>query len=94
MVPTSGLRVVAGTPKTFSKTADSGKTITSHFCGDCGSTLFRQCETFGASTAVKAGIIDGPGALDASRPTAELFAPRRVAWVPEIPGTESLGGMS
>ena len=36
VIPASQFNVTAGTPKEFSKTADSGKEITSCFCGDCG----------------------------------------------------------
>ena len=32
----------SGNPKTFTKTADSGQPITSFFCGNCGSTLWRE----------------------------------------------------
>lgn len=36
MVPVAQFKLVSGTPKEISKTADSGKSITSCFCGDCG----------------------------------------------------------
>lgn len=40
IIPGEGFEVTKGTPKTIAKKADSGNTITSHFCGDCGSTLW------------------------------------------------------
>lgn len=52
---------MAGSPKTISKTADSGKEITSEFCGDCGTTLFRWGDAFGGKDGmriIKAGILD------------------------------------
>ncbi|KAK7740870.1 hypothetical protein SLS62_010967 [Diatrype stigma] len=93
IVPTAGFRVTAGTPKTVAKTADTGNTVTSHFCGDCGSTLFRDGPTFGDNTVIKVGVLDDPAALDAARPALELFAPNRVAWVPEVPGAKPMDGM-
>lgn len=34
VVPLEGFKVTRGTPKTYSKVADSGKEITNHFCGE------------------------------------------------------------
>lgn len=92
-MPTAGFRVTSGTPKTIAKTADSGNTVTSHFCGDCGSTLFRDGPSFGDNTVIKVGVLDDPQALDGARPALELFAPGRVAWVPEVPGAKPVDGM-
>ncbi|KAI1611591.1 Mss4-like protein [Exophiala viscosa] len=36
VVPSSEFKVTSGTPKEISKTADSGKSITSNFCPECG----------------------------------------------------------
>ena len=95
MIPAdAGFRVTSGTPKTIAKTADTGSVITSHFCGDCGSTLFRTSDTFGPGVcALKVGAMDDLDALDDARPTVELFAGHRVAWIPEISGTTKLPGM-
>lgn len=76
-----------GTPKSFPKKAESGKIITSNFCGDCGSTLWRQSETFGDTRIIKAGVIDGP-AIEDIKPTVELFVANRVSWVLPVEGLE------
>ena len=91
----AGFRVTAGAARTVAKTADTtGNTVTSHFCGDCGSTLFRTGPTFGDGvTIVKAGVMDDPAALDHARPAVELFVGHRVAWVPELPDTQKLPAM-
>ncbi|KAL1642430.1 hypothetical protein SLS58_005504 [Diplodia intermedia] len=89
IVAGNGFSVTRGTPKQFSKTADSGKTITSNFCGDCGSTLWRQSEAFGDARIIKAGTLDTPGAVDeVAKPAAELFTTQRVPWVSAIAGAE------
>ncbi|KAK4990712.1 hypothetical protein LTR66_006733 [Elasticomyces elasticus] len=93
VVPGDGFKVTSGTPKTLSTKADSGKTITSHFCGDCGSTLFREGETFGDARIIKVGILDDVNALNDAKPGVELYAPERVSWVKEVEGAEQKQGM-
>jgi hypothetical protein len=73
-----------GTPKTISKVADSGKNITSHFCPDCGTTLYRTGESFPGKHIIKAGIFDDPEWPNKNVPKAELFAPERIGWLPQI----------
>jgi len=92
VVPDDGFKV-QGTPKTISKTADGGNEITSHFCGDCGSTLFRTSKTFGENKVVKAGVMDDADALDKAKPGAELYKENKVGWVPDTAGAAQLKGM-
>ncbi|KAL0260253.1 hypothetical protein SLS55_003938 [Diplodia seriata] len=88
VVPEDGFKVTQGTPKTISKTGDSGNTITSHFCGDCGTTLFREGGAFAGARIVKAGVLDDYDALNKAKPAAELYAKHRANWVPETPGAQ------
>jgi len=73
--------------------ADSGNTITSHFCGDCGSTLWRDGRTFGLNKLVKVGVINDPNALSDAKPGVELYVGGRVPWVSEMEGTDQKPGM-
>ena len=84
---------VSGSPKSISKKADGGNTITSYFCGDCGSTLFRAGDTFKGMRIVKAGVMDDYSALNEAQPGVELFTEHRVKWVPQVPGTDEKKGM-
>ncbi|KAL1629200.1 hypothetical protein SLS56_005535 [Neofusicoccum ribis] len=93
IVAGNGFSVTKGTPKQFSKKAESGKTITSFFCGDCGSTLWRESETFGDARIIKVGVIDGASAMEDAKPAAELFVRDRVSWVPAIAGLEQKEAM-
>ncbi|RYP71999.1 hypothetical protein DL771_004468 [Monosporascus sp. 5C6A] len=93
MVPGSAFKVISGTPKTISKKADSGNQITSHFCGDCGTTLFRDSPSFGDNKAIKVGILDDVNALEDAKPAVELFAGRKPSWIPDVPGAGKLDGM-
>ncbi|KAJ4359805.1 uncharacterized protein N0V89_000361 [Didymosphaeria variabile] len=86
--PSNQFKLTQGTPKQHSKTADSGKTITSHFCGDCGSTLFRETGSFEGAKIVKIGTLDDANALSDLKPAIELFAPTRIPWVQAVAGAQ------
>lgn len=58
MLPSSGFRITQGTPKRFSVTAASGRTLHRFFCGDCGSPLFSRRETTPETTSLRIGTLD------------------------------------
>lgn len=93
-VPEDGFEITSGTPKTYSKTADGGNTIISHFCGDCGSTMWRDGASFPGLKIIKVGVLDDIHALEEAKPAVELYTPSRVNWVPAIPGAEQKQGMA
>ncbi|VUC21377.1 unnamed protein product [Clonostachys rosea] len=99
LIPADRLIVTTGEPRLYEKTADSGRTLTSRFCGDCGTTLYRACDedpsAFGGAVIVKLGVLDDePGTvLDDAKPTAELFVGQRVGWVAPVQGAEQRVGM-
>jgi len=93
IVPEEGFSTT-GTLKTISKTADGGNKITSYFCPDCGTTLYRDGPSFKGSKVVKEGIMDDPNALGATKPTVELYTPERVSWVAGIEGSDEKKAMS
>lgn len=82
-----------GSPKSISKKADSGNEITSHFCGDCGSTMWRDGKTFGESKVIKVGSLNDPKAFDDAKPAIELFVPERIDWVQSVQGASQLKDM-
>ena len=74
-----------GSLKTYAKKADSGNTVTSYFCGDCGSTLYRDGASFpDGAKVVKVGILDDSDALEKAKPQAELFAPGNGISTPNV----------
>lgn len=78
---------MSGTPKVFSKVADSGDIISSYFCGDCGSIIWRESANCGPNKVVKAGTLDDSGTtISAAVFDAEVFTRSRVDWVRPIPG--------
>ena len=58
MIPTAGVRITQGTPKRFTVTADSGRTLHRFFCGDCGSPLFSRRELTPENTTLRIGTLD------------------------------------
>ncbi|TVY84883.1 hypothetical protein LSUE1_G001075 [Lachnellula suecica] len=93
IVPDGNFKLVSGTPKTFTKTADSGNTIVSHFCGDCGTTVYRTGDSFPGANIVKVGVMDDPEWPTKNVPKGELFAGQRVPWAKEVDGAAQMPGM-
>lgn len=90
VVPKEGLEVT-GTPKTFTKTVDSGHGMTSFFCGDCGSTLYRESDGIPGIIVIKVGLIDGNEEdFKNAIPEVEQFTRSRVSWIPAVPGVEQV----
>ncbi|KAF2767351.1 hypothetical protein EJ03DRAFT_315958 [Teratosphaeria nubilosa] len=93
IVPGEGFEVTSGQPKTITKKADSGNDITSYFCGDCGTTLFRGGATFGQNKVVKVGVMDDPKIIEAAKPAMELYVPQRASWLAPVAGSQQLKDM-
>ncbi|KIV95677.1 hypothetical protein PV10_03301 [Exophiala mesophila] len=96
VVPSANFSITSGKPKEISKTADSGKSITSGFCPDCGTTLFRYGDSFGGVDGmriIKAGILDDVNVINSIKPGAELFSNERVSWVSAVEGAGQVNNM-
>jgi hypothetical protein len=52
---------IQGRATQFTRIADSGNSVTSSFCPDCGMTLYWQLSGFPELIAVAVGAIDDPG---------------------------------
>ena len=63
LIPTNALRITQGTPKRFTKKADSGRTLHRFFCGECGASLFSRREATPETTVLRAGAFDDPPAM-------------------------------
>jgi hypothetical protein len=66
---------------------------TSYFCGDCGTTLWRQGPTFGDIRVIKVGVMDDVDILEGNAPEVELYVPQRPKWVSAIQGAWQKKGM-
>jgi len=72
---------VAGCLREFCRTAASGGRIRSHFCPDCGSTLYWQADNLPGMIGVAVGTLARP---DYPPPARSVFEQSKHRWV-EIP---------
>jgi hypothetical protein len=80
--------------KSISKTADSGNIITTYFCPECGSSMYRAGMTFSGQRVLQGGVLDDMDILNNLKMEVELFAQQRVSWVPKLQGTSDKQGMN
>jgi hypothetical protein len=86
IVPGEGFSTSGNLKSIGKKGADTGNTVTSHFCPECGTTLFRDGATFGENKVVKVGVLDDTSLLNNAKPGVELYTPLRPQWVAAISG--------
>ena len=95
ITPKGEFKITKGTPKEYAKTVDAGHKGTNYFCGDCGTTLFRDSPTFGDNYILKAGSLDGHDTLNKlGKPGLELYVGERPSWISQVAGTEEKQAMS
>ncbi len=103
-------KVTKGTPKQYKKVADGGNDIISNFwyvhlrqlrwthadirSGDCGSTMWREGESFPGKRVVKMGTLDDTSILDNIKVNAELYADNRPSWVAPQEGADQKKAMA
>jgi hypothetical protein len=85
-VASSGFRIVAGTPKGFTKQGDSGRPVTRYFCPDCGSPLYTQPPLHPDRVFIKAGSLDDASVV---KPTRQAWTRSRVEWAEIDPAITS-----
>lgn len=78
-VPSDGLTIDRGTPKTRVRIADSGNERLQHFCGDCGSSLFGTGAPRPDVTVIYAGTLDDPAWVPI---LANCWTDSALPWVP------------
>ena len=82
------LEVLSGNLSTWGKEANSGNIITNHFCGQCGTLLYRSSTGYPGVVVIKAGCMDGVDAAKEYVPQVEVFTRSRVPWVSAIEGAK------
>ena len=70
--------VVEGALKSFTRGADSGRTISCHFCPDCGTRIYHRPTYVQGIVNLKPGTLDDRSWL---RPTAHFWTSSRQPWV-------------
>lgn len=70
---------IAGTPRDYRFRTESGRSFTTHFCPDCGTTIAWTLEVFPGLTGIAGGCFDPPSFwYDVKR---EVFARSRAPFV-------------
>jgi len=64
-VPRAGFALIKGSPRMWSRPADSGNHVRCWFCPNCGSRLWHERSADSDHITIKAGSLDKPA--DASR---------------------------
>lgn len=60
IVPAAALCVTGGSPRIWSRAADSGRTLDCAFCPACGTRLWHQGREASETVSVKGGSLDEP----------------------------------
>jgi hypothetical protein len=68
---------ISGRAMRYVRTADSGNTVTFHFCPDCGSTVYYQLDAFPDVVAVALGAFAD---RDFPAPKFSVYENRKHAW--------------
>ncbi|TRM63515.1 Mss4-like protein [Schizophyllum amplum] len=92
IVPATAFTLAQGKYKQFSKKADSGATTIDMFCGDCGSPLWREKESLEGMMLIRAGTLEDAEAVNAMKPSTELYTARRAGWLSVVRGAEQKSG--
>jgi len=77
-VPVEALEVLAGTPGTFTRKADSGNILTTSICNQCGSALFVANSGRPRTRTIYVGTLDDPTRVEVN---AHIWVSRRLPWV-------------
>jgi hypothetical protein len=77
---------IDGKATTWKRTAESGNTLTFHFCPTCGSTVYWENEGFPGIVAVAIGNFADP---NFPAPTIAVWEEMRHPWVSLSPDTPS-----
>jgi len=65
-IPSASFALTQGTPKRYTDTAQSGRTLYRFFCGDCGSPIYSHRQATPEMMVVRAGTLDNSAGLKIS----------------------------
>ena len=86
VVPTDSLRITKGETKRYDDSAtESGRTLSRHFCGACGSPIYSQRNPNPGFVVVRAGTLDDSSGLKIA---THIWTSRVRSWDHIDPATE------
>ena len=71
---------VRSVPKTFTRTVPAGRTVTNHFCGDCGGTLYWEAEGRPGLVGISLGMFDLTRGPPLPPPARSVYEDRKHPW--------------
>ena len=82
--PADRFRIVAGKPREYVKTADSGAKRVHAFCGECGSPVYSSAPQNPKTFSLRLGALRETEAL--GKPARQIWTKRRLSWIPKVDG--------
>jgi hypothetical protein len=79
-------KLISGSDKTFTRTADSGNPTTSYSCEECSCIMWVKAEAKPAIRMIRTGTIDDDAVLGKMVPSKELYCSYRPGSFAEYPG--------
>jgi hypothetical protein len=67
-----------GDAKSFTRSTDSGRTLTNHFCPTCGTSVYWETERLDGLVGIAVGCFTDP---DFPPPQRSVFTKRKHAWL-------------
>jgi len=89
LVPAAAM-TFTGPLQSFSAVVDSGATVSNHFCGVCGSQIYKSGELMPDMAFIVASTLDDP---DIYQPQASLYTSRALPWDMPNPATDHFAEM-
>ncbi len=77
VVPRSALRLIAGEPRTYKRSGESGSVASRSFCAECGSPLYAFSSARPEFVGVRAASLDDPAWF---RPSADVWTASAQPW--------------
>ena len=77
-LPKESLRITSGSPVFNERTSESGNTLRTFFCKNCGSTLYAENSARPRVSTLHVGSLDQPEDLEV---TAHIWVKRKLHWV-------------
>jgi len=85
-VPTGQFRITKGAPKRYQDSAtQSGRTLSRHFCAECGSSIYSQRNPDPGFVVVRAGSLDDSSGM---KITSDIWTSTAPPWAYIDPSSE------
>ncbi|KAF2105010.1 hypothetical protein NA57DRAFT_71205 [Rhizodiscina lignyota] len=95
-VQEQNFHIDSGTPKSYAMQSDHDREITTFFCGNCGTSLYRSggAPQMNGMVGIRAVVLDDPDGTvissEEGRPMLEVYVERRPVWMPKVEGVAQL----